>query len=99
MAIEEQFTTEEWQEVVSGPVDAGMLITFVQPQGPSGLGRELKAIYDTTITGVLNSPSELIREVGAVLARKKGEGGEADQVKLSAQQAKDQARATPRAST
>lgn len=95
MAIEEQFSPEEWREVVSGPVDAGMLIAFIQPQGPSGLGREMKAIYDTTVTGVLNSPSELVREVGAVLARKKGEGGEADLMKASAQQAKDQARGDP----
>ena len=88
MAVEERFTQEEWQEVVAGPVNAGMLITFAHPQGPVGLAHEMKAIYDATVPGVINSPSELIREVGAVLARPKGEGGEADQMKASAQQAK-----------
>jgi hypothetical protein len=37
MAVQERFTPEEWQEVVAGPVDAGMLIAFTQPQGPLGL--------------------------------------------------------------
>lgn len=95
MTVQEQFTPEEWQEVVSGPIHAGMLITFAHPQGPSGLAHEMKAIYDATVTGVINSPSELIREVGAVLARKKGEGGEADQMKASAQQAKDHSQGDP----
>ena len=89
MAVQERFTPEEWQEVVAGPVDAGMLIAFTQPQGPLGLAHEMKAINDATVTGVINSPSELIREVGAVLARPKGAGGEADQMKASAQQAKE----------
>jgi len=97
MTVQEQFTPEEWQEVVAGPVDAGMMITFTHPQGPAGLAHEMKAIYESTVTGVINSPSELIREVGAVLARKKGEGGEADQMKASAQQAKDHSRGDPQA--
>jgi hypothetical protein len=95
MAVQDQFTPEEWQEVVAGPVNAGMLITFAAPQGPAGLAHEMKAIYDTTVTGVINSPSELIREVGAILARQKGQGGEADQMKASAQQAKDQSGGDP----
>jgi hypothetical protein len=97
MAVQERFTPEEWQQVVAGPVDAGMLIAFVQPQGPIGLAHEMKAIYDATVTGVINSPSELIREVGALLARPKGEGGEADLMKASAQQAKDHSRGDPQA--
>src|SRR4051794_2657667 len=95
MSVEERFTPEEWQEVVAGPVDAGMMITFVQPQGPAGLAHEMKAIYDATVTGVINSPSELIREVGAVLARQKGAGGEADQLKASAQRAKEHSKGDP----
>jgi len=95
MAVEEQFSPEEWQEVVSGPVDAGMMIAFAHPQGPAGLAHEMKAIYEATVTGVINSPSDLIREVGAVLAKKKGEGGEADLMKLSAQQAKDHSKGDP----
>jgi hypothetical protein len=95
MAIQDQFTPEEWQEVVAGPVDVGVMITFAHPQGPSGLAHEMKAIYEATVTGVINSPSELIREVGAVLARKKGEGGEADQLNASAKQAKDHSRGDP----
>jgi hypothetical protein len=97
MAVQEQFTPEEWQDVVAGPVDVGMMIAFVQPQGPSGLAHEMKAIYEATVTGVINSPSELIREVGAALARKKGEGGEADQMKASAQRAKENAKNDPQA--
>src|SRR3954449_3029315 len=88
MSVQERFTPEEGQEVVAGPVDVGMMITFTQPQGPSGLAHEMKAIYDATVTGVINSPSELVREVGAMLAREKGAGGEADQLKASAQRAK-----------
>jgi hypothetical protein len=95
MAVQERFTPEEWQEVVAGPVDAGMMITFTQPQGPLGLAYEMKAISDATVTGVINSPSELIREVGAVLARQKGEGGEADQLKASAQRAKEHRQGDP----
>ena len=97
MAVQERFTPEEWQEVVAGPVDAGLMIAFTQPQGPSGLAHEMKAIHDATITGVINSPSELVREVGAVLARPKGEGGEADQMKASAQRAKEHAQGDPQA--
>jgi hypothetical protein len=97
MAVQERFTPEEWQEVVAGPVNAGLLIAFAHPQGPSGLTREIRAIYDATITGIINSPSELIREVGAVLARQKDAGGEADQIKASTQQAKEQSRADPQA--
>jgi len=95
MAVQERFTPEEWQDVVAGPVDVGMMIAFTQPQGPSGLAREMKAIQDATITGVINSPSELFREIGAALARPKGEGGEADQMKLSAQQAKEHSKSDP----
>ena len=95
MAVQERFTPEEWQEVVAGPVDVGMMIAFTQPQGPSGLAHEMKAIHDATVTGVINSPSELVREVGAVLAREKGAGGEADQIKASAQQAKDHSQGDP----
>jgi hypothetical protein len=95
MAVQERFTPEEWQEVVAGPVDAGLLIAFAQPQGPIGLAHEMRAIYDATVTGVINSPSELIREVGAILARQKGAGGEADQLKASAQQAKDHSQGDP----
>jgi hypothetical protein len=97
MAVQERFTPEEWQDVVAGPIDAGMMITFTHPQGPVGLAHEMKAIQDATVTGVINSPSELIREVGAVLARKKGEGGEADQMKASAQRAKESSRNDPQA--
>jgi hypothetical protein len=97
MAVEERFSPEEWQEVVAGPVDAGMMIAFTQPQGPAGLAHEMKAIHDATVTGVINSPSELIREVGAVLARPKGEGGEADQMKASAQRAKEHSKSDPQA--
>jgi hypothetical protein len=57
----------------------------------------MRAIYDATVPGVINAPSELIREVGAVLARQKGEGGEADQLKASAEQAKAHARDDPQA--
>ena len=95
MAIQERFTPEEWQEVVAGPVDVGMMITFTQPQGPSGLAREMKAIHDATVTGVINSPSELVREVGAVLAREKGEGGAPDQLKASAERAKEHSKGDP----
>jgi len=95
MSVEERFTPEEWQEVVAGPVDAGMLIAFAHPQGPLGLAHEMKAIYDVTVTGVINSPSELIREVGAVLARQKGQGGEADQMKASANRAKEHSQGDP----
>jgi hypothetical protein len=97
MAVQEQFTPEEWQEVVAGPVDAGMLIAFVEPQGPFGLAHEVKAIYDATVTGVINSPSELIREVGAVLARQKDAGGESDQIKAAARQAKERSQGDPQA--
>jgi hypothetical protein len=97
MTAQERFTPEEWQEIVAGPVDAGMLIAFAHPQGPIGLAHEMKAIYDATVTGVINSPSELIREVGAVLAREKGAGGEADQIKASAQQAKAHSQGDPQA--
>jgi hypothetical protein len=95
MAVQERFTPEEWQEVVTGPIDTGLLIAFAHPQGPIGLSQEMQAIYGATVTGVINSPSELIREVGAILARKKGEGGEADQMKASAQQAKAQSQGDP----
>jgi hypothetical protein len=88
MAVQERFTPGEWQEVVAGPVDAGLLIAFAEPQGPLGLTHEVRAIYDATVTGVSSSPSELIREVGAVLARQKDAGGESDQLKAAAQQAK-----------
>ena len=97
MTVEERFTPEEWQEVVAGPVDVGMMIAFTQPQGPAGLAHEMKAIQDATVTGVINSPSELIREVGAVLARPKGQGGEADQMKASAQRAKEHSKSDPQA--
>jgi hypothetical protein len=97
MTAQERFTPEEWQEIVAGPVNAGMLIAFAHPQGPVGLAHELKAINDATVTGVINSPSELIREVGAVLAREKGAGGEADQIKASAQQAKEHSQGDPQA--
>src|SRR5689334_14603840 len=97
MSVQERFTPEEWQDVVSGPVDVGVLVTLAAPQGPSGLAHEMKAIYETTVTRVINSPSELIREIGAVLARNKGEGGEADLMKASAQQAKDRSRDDPQA--
>jgi len=97
MTVQEQFTPEEWQDVVAGPVDAGMMIAFVHPQGPAGLAHEMKAIHDATVTGVINSPSELVREVGAVLARQKGEGGEADQMKASAQRAKEDSGRDPQA--
>jgi hypothetical protein len=30
MAVQERFTPEEWQEVVAGPVDAGLMIAFTQ---------------------------------------------------------------------
>src|SRR5262245_17717827 len=88
MAVQERFTPEEWQDVVAGPIDAGMLIAFPHPQGRLGLAHELKAIHDATVTVVINSPSELIRDVGAVLAKAKGQGGEADQMKAAADRAK-----------
>jgi hypothetical protein len=97
MAAQDRFTPEEWQDVVDGPVGAGMLIAFAHPQGPLGLAHEMKAIYDATVTGVISSPSELIREVGAVLARKKGEGGEADQIKAVTQEAKEHGKSDPQA--
>ena len=97
MVVQERFTPEEWQAVVAGPVEAGMLIAFAQPQGPFGLAHELRAIYDATVTGVINAPSELVREVGAVLARQKGEGGAADQLKASAEQAKAHSPGDPQA--
>ena len=97
MAVQERFTPEEWQAVVAGPVDAGMLLAVAQPQGPIGLAHEMRAIYDATVPGVINAPSALIREVGAVLARQKGEGGEADQLKASADRAKAHARDDPQA--
>ena len=97
MAVQERFTPEEWQEVVAGPVDAGLFIAFVHPQGPFGLAHEMKAIFDATVPGVINAPSELIREVGAVLAKKKGEGGEADQMKASADRAKAHSKSDPQA--
>ena len=95
MAVQEQFTPEEWQEVVAGPVNAGMLIAYTEPQGPLGFTHEMRAIYDATVPGVINSPSELVREVGAVLARQKGQGGEADQLKASAEQAKAHSQGDP----
>src|SRR4051794_19706381 len=97
MTMQKRFTAEEWQEVVAGPIDAGMMIAFTAPQGPAGLAHEMKAIQDATVSGVINSPSELIREVGAVLAKGKGEGGEADQMKASAQRAKDHGGHDPQA--
>ena len=97
MAVQERFTPEEWQAVVAGPVDAGMLLAVAQPQGPFGLAHELRAIYDATVPGVINAPSALIREVGAVLARQKGEGGAADQLKASAEQAKAHSPGDPQA--
>jgi hypothetical protein len=97
MAVQEQFTPEEWQKVVAGPVEAGMLMAFAQPQGPFGLAHEMRAIYDATVTGVINAPSELVREVGAVLAKQKGEGGAADQLKASAEQAKAHSPGDPQA--
>ena len=97
MAVQERFSPEEWQQVVAGPVNAGLLIAFAHPQGPIGLTHEIRAIYDATVTGIINSPSELIREVGAVLARQNEAGGEADQIKASTQQAKEQSRADPQA--
>jgi hypothetical protein len=97
MAVQERFAPEAWQDVVAGPVNAGMLIAFTEPQGPLGFTHELRAIYDATVTGVINSPSELIREVGAILARQKGAGGEADQLKASADQAKAHSPGDPQA--
>jgi hypothetical protein len=57
----------------------------------------MRAIYDATVTAVINAPSELVREVGAVLARQKGEGGAADQLKASAEQAKAHSPGDPQA--
>jgi hypothetical protein len=97
MAVQEQFTPQEWQDVVAGPVNAGMMIAFTQPQGPFGLAHEVRAIYDATVTGVINAPSELIREVGAVLAQQQGAGGETEQIKASAERAKAHAQGDPQA--
>jgi hypothetical protein len=97
VALREQFTPEEWQQVTAGPVNAGMLVAVAQMQGPIGLAQEMKAIYDVTVTGVINSPSELLREIGAYLAQQQGKPEQSEADKARSQQAMDQAKNDPQA--
>jgi hypothetical protein len=97
VAVQEQFTPEEWQQVTAGPVNAGMLIAVAQMQGPIGLAQEMKAIYDVTVTGVMNSPSELLREVGAYLAQQQGKPEQSEADKARSQQAMNEAKNDPQA--
>jgi hypothetical protein len=83
--------------VTAGPVNAGMLVAVSQMQGPIGLAQEMKAIYDVTVTGVMNSPSELLREVGAFLAQQQGKPERSEADKARSQQAMDQAKNDPQA--
>jgi hypothetical protein len=97
MSAQDQFTPEEWKQVAAGPVNAGMMIAFAKLQGPIGLAQELKAIYDATVTDVMNSPSELQRAIGAELAQKRESAEQNEADKARAKQAAEDARGDPQA--
>ena len=71
MSYEEQLSPEQWKVVAGGPTNAGMVVTLASISGPIGLAQEMKAVYDVVVTGVINSPSELMREIGAFVAKQK----------------------------
>jgi hypothetical protein len=71
MSYEEQLSPEQWKVVAGGPINAGMVVTLASISGPIGLAQEMKAVYDVVVTGVINSPSELLREIGAFVAKQK----------------------------
>lgn len=95
MTVQDQFTPEEWKDVVAGPTNAGMLIAFAQLQGPIGLAKEMQAIYNATVTDVMNSPSELQRAIGAQLAQQRDSSGRSDEDKAKVKQAADEAKGDP----
>jgi hypothetical protein len=97
MAVQDQFTPEEWKQVAAGPTNAGMLIAFAKLQGPIGLAQEMKAIYDATVTGVMNSPSELQRAIGAQLAQQRDSAKQNEEDKARAKQAAEEAKGDPQA--
>jgi hypothetical protein len=70
MSYEEQLSPEQWKVVAGGPINAGMVVTLASISGPIGLAQEMKAVYDV-VTGVINSPSPLLREIGAFVAKQK----------------------------
>jgi hypothetical protein len=71
MSYEEQLSPEQWKVVAGGPTNAGMVVTLASINGPIGLAQEMKAVYDVVVTGVINSPSPLLREIGAFVAKQK----------------------------
>src|ERR671910_1044018 len=71
MSYEEQLSPEQWKVVATGPTNAGMVVTLASINGPIGLAQEMKAVYDVVVTGVINSPSPLLREIGAFVAKQK----------------------------
>jgi hypothetical protein len=71
MGYEEQLSPEQWKVVAGGPINAGMVVTLASISGPIGLAQEMKAVYDVAVTGVINSPSPLLREIGAFVAKQK----------------------------
>jgi hypothetical protein len=71
MSYQEQLSPEQWKVVATGPTNAGMVVTLASISGPIGLAQEMKAVYDVVVTGVINSPSELMREIGAFVAKQK----------------------------
>ena len=95
MTVQDLFSPEEWKDVVAGPTNAGMLIAFAQLQGPIGLAKEMQAIYNATVTDVMNSPSELQRAIGAQLAQQRDASSQSDEDKAKAKQAADQAKGDP----
>jgi hypothetical protein len=95
MTVQDQFSPEEWKDVVAGPTNAGMLIAFAQLQGPIGLAKEMQAIYNATVTDVMNSPSELQRAIGAQLAQQRDASGKSDEDKAKVKQAADEAKGDP----
>ena len=71
MSYEEQLSPEQWKVVAGGPTNAGMVVTLASINGPIGLAQEMKAVYDVVVTGVISSPSPLLREIGAFVAKQK----------------------------
>jgi hypothetical protein len=71
MAVQDNYTADEWQAVLSAPTAAGLLVTLGDISGPIGLAQEASAVVKATVDTAAGSSSEVIKAIGETVKERK----------------------------
>ena len=87
MSTKDDFTDEEWMDVMNAPLNAGGLVLSMSPSGPMGLVHEIRAMFQAMhdLTKA-NATSPLMQAIAEYIAHKPSKEEEAELQALSKQQ-------------